>query len=139
MKIKKQAQRLHHVSSHLTNGLFPTASLCITLFLLTGNILFENAALCCCAVGTLGAPIVYGSGFIDWHVRFNARRGRIFNRKRAVGAVLVLASLLAIVFRLYIGSDAATVGAVKYIYAGVVYLLTGVVGYLGYLGGKFIV
>lgn len=139
MSIKKQAQRIHHISSHFTNGLFPAASACITLFLLTGNTLFENASLCCCAIGAIGAPIVYGSGLFDWRVRFKKRRVRIFIRKRYIGAALVLTSLLLIVFRLSLGDEFATVGAVKYIYAGLIYLLTGMVTYLGYLGGKFIV
>ena len=139
MSTKKQAQRVHHISSHFTNGLFPAASACITLFLLTGNTLFENASLCCCAIGAIGAPIVYGSGLFDWSVRFKKRRVRIFTRKRYIGAALVLTSVLLIVFRLSLGEELTTVGAVKYIYAGIIYLLTGMVTYLGYLGGKFIV
>jgi len=139
MAIKKKAQRVHHISSHFTNGLFPAASACITLFLLKGDILFENASLCCCAIGAIGAPIVYGSGLLDWRVRFEKRRVRLFARKRAVGVALVLVSVLLIAFRLYVGTELATVGAVKYIYAGVIYILTGMVSYLGYLGGKFIV
>ncbi len=139
MSAKKQAQRIHHISSHFTNGLYPAASACITLFLLTGNTLFENASLCCCAIGAIGAPIVYGSGLFDWRVRFKKRRVRIFTRKRYLGAALVLISLLLIAFRLSLGDEFATVGAVKYIYASLIYLLTGMVTYLGYLGGKFIV
>ena len=139
MAIKKQAQRVHHISSHFTNGLFPAASVCITAFLLTGDTLFENASLCCCAIATIGAPIVYGSGLLDWHVRFEKRRARIFSRKRAVGAILLLVSVLLIAFRLSLGAEIATVGAVKYVYAGAIYSLTGVVTYLGYQGGKFIV
>lgn len=139
MVIKKQAQRVHHISSHFTNGLFPAASACITLFLLTGNTLFENASLCCCTIGVIGAPIVYVSGLFDWRVRFKKRRVRIFTRKRYIGAALVLTSLLLIAFRLSLGHELTTVGAVKYIYAGIIYLLTGMVTYLGYLGGKFIV
>ena len=139
MSAKKQAQRIHHISSHFTNGLYPAASACITLFLLTGNTLFENASLCCCAIGAIGAPIVYGSGLFDWRVRFKKRRVRIFTRKRYLGAALVLISLLLIAFRLSLGDEVATVGAVKYIYASLIYLLTGMVTYLGYLGGKFIV
>jgi uncharacterized membrane protein len=139
MAIKKQAQHVHHISSHFTNGLFPAASACITLFLLTGNTLFENASLCCCAIGAIGAPIVYGSGLFDWRVRFKKRRVRIFTRKRYVGGASVLISVMLIAFRLSLGDDLTTVGAVKYVYAALIYLLTGMVTYLGYLGGKFIV
>ena len=139
MVIKKQAQRVHHISSHFTNGLFPAASACITLFLLTGNALFENASLCCCAIGAIGAPIVYVSGLFDWRIRFKKRRVRIFTRKRYVGAVLVLTSALLIIFRLSLGDDISSTGALKYIYAAIIYLMTGMVTYLGYIGGKFIV
>ena len=139
MAIKKQAQHVHHIFSHFTNGLFPAASAYITLFLLTGNTLFENASLCCCAIGTIGAPIVYGSGLFDWRVRFKKRRVRIFTRKCYIGAAIVLISVMLIAFRLSLGDEFATFGAVKYIYAGLIYLITGMVTYLGYLGGKFIV
>jgi len=139
MVIKKQAQRIHHISSHFTNGLFPAASACITLFLLTGNTLFENASLCCCAIGAIGAPIVYVSGLFDWRVRFEKRRVRIFTRKRYIGVTLVLTSAILIVLRLSLGYEFTSVGALKYIYAGIIYLITGMVTYLGYMGGKFIV
>ena len=138
MFIKKQARRLHHISSHFTNGLFPAAAVCITLYLLTGSTLFDNASLCCCAMGAIAAPLVYGSGLLDWRYRFDKRRARIFNRKRAVGIALVLASLLLIAFRLSLVSELTTVGAAKYIYIGGIYILAVMVTYLGYLGGKFI-
>ena len=118
---------------------FPTAAVCITLFLLTGDILFENAALCCCAMGTLAAPVVYGSGLLDWSVRFKARRAKLFMRKRSVGVALVIVSALMITARLYLGAEFVTIGVEKYVYAGAIYILTGMATYLGYLGGKFIV
>ena len=138
MVIKKQAKKIHHISSHFTNGLFPTAALCITLFLITGDILFENAAICCIAVGAIAAPVVYGCGLADWWVRFEKRRAKIFNRKRYVGAILVVFAIILISIRLYVGDEIATVGIAKYIYAGGIYIITGIVSYLGYLGGKFV-
>lgn len=134
----KHARHLHHISSHFTNGLFPAAAVCITLYLLTRSTLFDNASLYCCAMGAIAAPLVYGSGLIDWRYRFDKRRARIFNRKRAVGIALVLVSLLLIAFRLSLGSELTTVGAAKYIYIGGIYILAVMVTYLGYLGGKFI-
>ena len=139
MLTEKRTQRVHHISSHFTNGLFPAASVCITLFLFTGDRLFEGAALCCCVMGAISGPIVYGSGLLDWRVRLKKRPARIFARKRAVGLALVLISMLLIVFRLFLGNDLMTAGPVKHIYAGMVYILTAMVTYLGYLGGKFIV
>ena len=123
MSSKNQTQRVHHISSHFTNGLFPAASACITLFLLTGNTLFENASLCCCTIGAIGAPIVYGSGLLDWRIRFKKRNARIFSRKQYVGVVLVLVSVLLITFRLFFGTEFTTIGAVKYIYACIIYIL----------------
>ncbi|MCP4356360.1 MAG: hypothetical protein GY793_12205 [Proteobacteria bacterium] len=139
MILKKQAKKMHHISSHFTNGLFPTAAICITIFLLTGNKLFGNTALCCIAIGAIAAPVVYGCGLTDWWVRFEKRRAKIFDRKRYVGAVLVLFSIILISTRLYIGDDILTVGIGKYFYAGGIYIITSIVSYLGYLGGKFII
>jgi uncharacterized membrane protein len=139
MSAKNQTQHVHHISCHFTNGLFPVASACITLFLLTGNTLFENATLCCCTIGAISAPIVFCSGLLDWRFRFKKRQARIFTRKRYVGVTLILVSILLITLRLSIGTELARIGVVKYIYAGITYILTGMVTYLGYLGGKFIV
>jgi uncharacterized membrane protein len=138
MSIKKQPQRVHHISSHFTSGLFPTASVCITLFLFNGDRLFESVALFCCVMGAIAAPVVYVSGLLDWCIRLKKRPARIFARKRAVGLALVLISMLLIAFRLFLGVDLATAGQIKYIYAGAIYVLTGMATYLGYLGGKFI-
>ena len=139
MELKKQPQRMHHVTSHITNGLIPTASVFITLFLMTGNVRFEHAAMCCCAIGAIGTPLVYGTGFLDWRIRFKKRRGKVFKRKIIIGAVLVVLSLLMVAFRLNVGQEIATAGPMRFIFAGTVYILTGIVTYLGYLGGKFIV
>ncbi|MHC4437574.1 MAG: hypothetical protein ACYS3S_09460, partial [Planctomycetota bacterium] len=89
--------------------------------------------------GAIGAPIVYVSGLFDWRIRFEKRRVRIFTRKCYVGAALVLTSVMLIIFRLSLGDEFTTVGALKYIYAAIIYLMTGMVTYLGYIGGKFIV
>ena len=139
MQIEKEIRRLHHISSHFANGLFPAASICITLFLLTGNILFENAALCCCAIGTLASPVIYGSGLFYWRIHFKKRPGKIFTHKKYVGFALISVSLVLISLRLLFWSEFVTIEAVKYVYAGVIYILTGMATYLGYLGGKFIV
>lgn len=139
MFLKKQPQRIHHISSHFTNGLFPTASVCITFFLLTESVLFENAAFCCCGIGTLFAPVVYGSGMLDWRIRFNKRSAKIFTRKLVIGFSFVLVSSILMILRLSLGTETMTTGAMRYLYAGMIYVITCMVTYLGYLGGKFIV
>jgi uncharacterized membrane protein len=138
MQVEKEVRRLHHISSHFANGLFPAAAMCITLFLLTGQALFEHAALCCCAIGTLGSPFIYGSGLFYWRIRFKKRPGKIFIRKKYVGCALVVVSAVLIILRLAFWNEFVTIGAVKFAYAGVIYVLAGMAGYLGYLGGKFI-
>lgn len=138
MAVKNQAKKFHHISSHFTNGLFPAAALFITLFLVTGNIIFEHAALCCLGVGTLAAPVVYSCGLADWTTRFNKRAGKIFKRKQLFGAILIVVTLIFFCVRLYFG-DSFLLTPYKFVYAGCVYLITGIVGYLGYMGGRFIV
>lgn len=136
---KNQAQRIHHISSHFTNGLFPAASICITLFLLTGNFCYETATLWICTIAVISAPIVYSSGLFDWRNRFQTRKARIFLRKRNIGLVLVLLAAILIISRFYLGDRFFLFGTMKYFYAVYTYMLTGLATYLGYLGGKFIV
>lgn len=138
MTRKKITIHLHHISSHLTNGLFPASSLMITLFLLTGNTLYESTAFHCVIIGLLAAPAVFGSGAMDWKKRFNGRRTRIFNHKIIFGLLLLFLGILTVLIRISFAGSWEDFGVLGWVYIALIYLLTAITAYLGHLGGKFI-
>ncbi|MBF0275458.1 MAG: hypothetical protein HQK84_09530, partial [Nitrospinae bacterium] len=79
--IDKKAVRLHHVSSHFTNGLFPTSLLFLLLYVVSGNRNFEITSYYLLIIATIANPFTYFSGILDWILRFKKARTPIFNKK----------------------------------------------------------
>lgn len=138
MTNKKILVHLHHISTHFTNGLFPTAAVMITLHLLTGDILFETTAFHCIIVGLLGIPLAYGSGVVDWKKRFQGRRTRTFDHKIAFGLLFLILGAATVFLRLTFEEPIHAGENIKWVYIGLIYLSTALVTYLGHLGSKFI-
>jgi len=138
MTRKKILVHLHHISTHFTNGLFPTAAAMITLHLLTGNALFETTAFHCVVGGLLGIPLAYGSGVMDWKKRFEGRRTRIFDHKIAFGLLFLILGAAIVFLRVTFEESIHAGENVKWAYVALIYLSTAVVTYLGHLGSKFI-
>lgn len=138
MTRKKILVHLHHIATHFTNGLFPTAALMITIFLLTGNSMYEATAFNCIIVGFLGIPLAYGTGVADWKKRFQGRRTRIFDHKIAFGFIFLALGAVTVFLRWSFGEEIDSEGAMKWVYVSFIYILTGLATYLGHLGSKFI-
>lgn len=138
MTRKKILVHTHHISTHFTNGLFPAAALMITLFLYTGDPLFESTAFHCIAIGFLGIPFAYLSGVMDWKKRFQGRRTRTFDHKIAFGLLFLILGAVTFFIRWSYGEEINAAGAVKLVYVALIYILTGLATYLGHLGSKFI-
>jgi len=138
MTRKKIAIHLHHMSSHITNGLFPAAAVMMTLYLFTGNSRYEATSFHCIFLGLFGMPIVYGSGLIDWRKRFKGRRTRIFDHKIFFGFLFCVFAVLAVSLRFSLGESIRANATFFPIYIALIYLLTILVAYLGHLGSKFI-
>lgn len=128
----------HHIGSHFTNGLMPVAALAITLYFITGDRSFETASFYCIVLAMMASPPVFFSGFLDWLTRFEGRSTRIFNHKRLFGVLFMLVSILIVVTRIIMPDVATPASGWRYVYLAMIYLDTGFVTYLGYLGGKFI-
>lgn len=135
---KKLFVHTHHIGSHFTNGLMPVASLLLTVYFLFGGRGFETAAFYCVFVSMIAAPIVFFSGFLDWRTRFEGRSTLIFNHKRLFGVLFMLTSIVLVIWRIANPEVALPASGLRHVYLAMVYIDTGFVTYLGYLGGKFI-
>lgn len=135
---KKILIHLHHISTHFTNGLFPVASVMLTLYLYTGNAVYESTAFHCMVIGLLGIPVAYLTGITDWKKRFQGRRTKTFDHKIAFGIVFLLLALFAVFIR-FSYEETKIAGETLWVaYIASNYILTGIVTYLGHLGSKFI-
>lgn len=138
LPLKKLIVHIHHIATHFTNSLFPVAAALITLHLITGNPSFETACYYSMIFGLAAIPAAYGSGFYDWRTRFQGRRTFIFNSKIIFGILFFIFTFLAVLWRSFDEGIMYSTGFNKWLYAAIVYSLTGIATYLGYLGGKFI-
>ncbi len=138
MKTAKIVIHTHHISTHFTNGLFPVSSILLTLFLITPKESFESASFYCAIFGTLGIFPTYFSGIYDWKTRFKGRKTKIFNRKTRFGLLLLLLGITFVFWRLADSQIMYSVSMGKIVFVAINYALSGLAGYLGYLGGKFI-
>jgi uncharacterized membrane protein len=134
----KPAVRVHHISSHFTNGLWPAGVVLFFSYLLTGKSAYESAAYYCFILSTLGSPFVLFSGVIDWKLRFKGRTTRIFTHKRVFGFIFMLLSILMVAWRFFDPSAPTAESGYRIIYTVLLLLNCGFVIYLGYLGGKFL-
>ena len=138
MSRKKFFIHIHHISTHFTNGMFPAASAMITLYLFTGNALYESTAFHCIVIGLLSIPLAYGSGIVDWKKRFQGRRTRIFDHKIGYGLLFIVLGLATVFIRVSFEENLLVDGTIKWVYISFTYALTIIATYLGHLGSKFI-
>ncbi|MBI3813055.1 MAG: hypothetical protein HY279_01120 [Nitrospinae bacterium] len=138
LPLKKQVVHIHHIATHFTNALFPVAAALITLYLITDNPSFETACFYSMVFGLMAIPPTYGSGFYDWRTRFQGRRTFIFNHKIVFGIIFFILAFICVAWRFIDGGIMYSPGLNKWLYVSLVYSLTALATYLGYLGGKFI-
>ncbi len=138
LPLKKLVVHTHHIATHFTNALFPVSAVLITLYLITNEPSFETACYYSMIFGLMSIPVAYGSGFYDWRTRFQGRRTFIFDNKVVFGIIFLILASVVVIWRSYDGGIMYSVGFNKWLYVTLVYSLTGIATWLGYLGGKFI-
>jgi len=138
MPLKKLIIHIHHIATHFTNALFPASAALITLYLITNNPSFETACFYSMVFGLAAIPAAYGSGFYDWRTRFQGRRTFIFNNKVVFGIIFLILACIVVIWRFTNAEIMYTPGFNKWLYVSLVYSLTAIATWLGYLGGKFI-
>jgi uncharacterized membrane protein len=138
LPLKKLIVHIHHIATHFTNALFPVSAALITLFLITNNPSFETACFYSIVFGLMSIPAAYGSGFYDWRTRFQGRRTFIFDNKVVFGILFFILACFVVLWRFSDAGIMYSPGLNKWLYVSLVYSLTGIATWLGYLGGKFI-
>ena len=138
LPLKKLVVHTHHIATHFTNALFPVSAVLITLYLITNEPSFETACYYSMIFGLMSIPVAYGSGFYDWRTRFQGRRTFIFDHKVVFGIIFLILASVVVIWRSYDGGIMYSAGFNKWLYVTLVYSLTGIATWLGYLGGKFI-
>ncbi len=137
--IGKQAIRFHHISSHFANGLLPVSFLFLLLFLLTGKNDYETASFLMALTGLCASPFTYITGILDWKIRFKSASTPLFQKKIRAGLALLIIGVIIVGIRFFMGADTLYGSS---LFTGVYLCGNGVmtllVFYLGYLGGKFL-
>ncbi|MBI4378280.1 MAG: hypothetical protein HY578_04200 [Nitrospinae bacterium] len=136
--LKKLIIHIHHISTHFTNSLFPVSGALITLYLFTNNSSFETASYYSMVFGLMAIPSAYGSGIYDWRTRFQGRKTFIFTNKVIFGIIFLIVASLCVIWRTVDAGIMYSMGWNKWLYVALVYSLTALATWLGYLGGKFI-
>jgi hypothetical protein len=89
-------------------------------------------------VGTLAIPFTLGSGIFDWKTKYKGRSTRIFNHKRFFGTLFLILSIVLVGWRFIDPSLPTPANPLNGLYFALIFINSGFVTYLGYLGGKFI-
>src|SRR4030066_648014 len=89
MKIGKYTIRLHSISAHFTNALYPVAIFFLFLYHITAQDSFRNAYFYLMILATLSSPISYLTGIIEWKQKYKGAKVRVFMRKYRYGLVLL--------------------------------------------------
>lgn len=129
---------VHPISVHLPNALFPTASVLIILYLISGNICFEKAVYYSLIFGFIGSPIGMISGLYDWKTKYNGAKVPLFLEKRRLSIILVTIDFILVITRTFVPDIMDSGFIPRWIYIILIFSLSLITGRLGYLGGKLV-
>lgn len=90
---------LHPIFVHFPQALFPVAFASFLLYLVTGNLFFENGTYLMTAIGLVATPVTMLTGYIDWKVRYKGYMTSVFKIKITTGFVLIGLSFSAVMLR----------------------------------------
>jgi len=138
MKIGKYTIRLHSISAHFTNSLYPVAIFFLLLYHFTDQDSFRNTYSYLMMLATVSAPMSYLSGIIEWKQKFKGAKAKVFVRKYRYGVVLIGLGILCTLWY-YIDPWILTDKGRLYIPFIILNLtILPFAIYLGYLGGKLV-
>ncbi len=129
---------LHPIMSHLPNALFPVSLLFLILYMLYGNPKFECVSFYMVIAGTIAAPLTLLSGMLDWIILYKKGTSSIFPLKIKLGIALTVVGLVLIFLHSVSPNIVINKGFLSYIYLVILGCASGMVGVLGYLGGKLV-
>lgn len=126
----------HPITIHFPIAVFIFSSLFHILFLVTGRESLAAASLYAFMFAALSAPVAIASGFLSWWLNYNSTLTSIFRNKIFGSMLLLLVSTAVLAIRLANPSIIHEVGAMGWIFHGLVISVWPIVGFIGYQGGK---
>jgi uncharacterized membrane protein len=138
MKIGKYTIRLHSISAHFTNTLYPVAIFFLLLYHVTDQDSFRNTYFYLMILATLSGPFSYLTGIIEWKQKYKGAKVEVFVRKYRYGLVLVGLGTLCTLWY-YVDPQILTDQGGLYIpFIILNFSVLPFAIYLGYLGGKLV-
>jgi predicted heme/steroid binding protein/uncharacterized membrane protein len=124
----------HPIVVHFPIALLMASSLFLILYLITARISFEATSFSLLIVGALSSLFAIGTGLFTWWVNYQLRLTPLTRRKIQLSVVLLIVETAAICWRVW--SPNAVVPSMHPLYVMMVFILTPIVGLLGYYGGQ---
>lgn len=136
MKIGKYTIRLHSISAHFTNTLYPVAIFFLILYHFTAQESFRTTYFYLMVLATVSSPITYLTGIIEWKQKYKGARVRIFVRKYSYGLILMGLGTLCTLWYNFHPAILTDKSVVSVLFLILNFSIIPLAVYLGYLGGK---
>jgi len=127
----------HPAVVHVPLGLLLVVPLLEGLAHLTGSPSTEWAAFCCLTLGIAAIPAAIATGYFTWWVNYECAESMIISRKRLLAWICLFLGIGHVFIRLLIIKDPLTqdIGVSLAYFSGLI-VVSVVIGYVGFLGGK---
>ncbi len=126
----------HPMMVHFPIALFILTTLFYIAYPLSGIASLETTAFQCLAAGLCFMPLAMGTGYLTWHLNYEARPIRAVRNKIVLSWFLLALSGTALAWRIVDPGIAFHGGVPLYAYSIMLFLLAPVVTAIGYYGGQ---
>ncbi len=138
MKIGKYTIRLHSISAHFTNSLFPVAIFFLILYQFTARESFRSTYFYLMILASLSSPATYLTGIVEWKQKYKGAKVKVFAKKYRYGLVLIGLGILCTLWY-FLNPKILTDKDEWYIFFIILnFSILPFAIYLGYLGGKLV-
>ncbi len=126
----------HPVMIHYPMALFFFSSIMQGLFLIFGNVSFENAAFYSLVIAVITSIPATAAGIFSWWINYQKILTQTFKIKLYLSIVLIVVGIIAVILRISMPGISASSGIEMYIYNFLVFICLPIVIIIGYHGGK---
>lgn len=127
----------HPAIVHFPVGLLLAVPIFLAASVIADSRSTEWAAYCCLILGVITVPAAMLSGYFTWWINYGAADSRIITTKKHLAWVVLVVGILAVLLRSFTVSDPINTSDFFVIaYFFFVPVLSAIVGYVGFLGGK---
>jgi uncharacterized membrane protein len=138
MKIGKYNIRLHSISAHFTNSLYPIAVFFLVLYHFTTQDSFRNTYFYLMILVTFISPFSYLTGIIEWKQKYKGAKVRVFMRKYRYGLILLGLGAFCTLWYYFNPKILMDKSGLYILFLILNFSILPVAVYLGYLGGKLV-